>query len=165
MSRDAIDEMLEQWQAERPDLDTSSLSVVVRILALSKPLLRQAARALEPIELELWEYDVLSALRRQGRPFSLTATALARATGLSTGAMTNRIDGLESRGFVRRKMDPGDRRSVIVSLTSEGRKMIDKAMSLRLEAAKRSLGGLRPNERARLAALLRKVVLAARDAV
>lgn len=163
MTKDAVDAMLEQWQAERPDLDTSSLSVVVRILTLHKPLLRQATRALEPIELELWEYDVLSVLRRQGRPYSLTATALAEATGLSTGAMTNRIDGLEARGFVRRSTGPTDRRSVIVSLTTNGRRIIDKAMSLRLEAAKRSLKGLRPAERARLAALLRKVVLTTRD--
>jgi DNA-binding MarR family transcriptional regulator len=157
--RDAVDEILEQWSAERPDLDTSRLSVVVRVMALYKPFLRQATRALDPLQLELWEYDVLSALRRQGKPFSLPATALAHATGLSTGAMTNRIDKLEARGFVDRKDDPHDRRSVIVKLTPQGMKIIDKSIQLRLEAANQSLRALRPEEREALGGLLRKVVI------
>ena len=159
MKTDAVDDILDQWSEERPELETDSLGVVIRITSLSRALLRQTTDALAPLDLELFEYDVLSALRRQGRPFALPATRLARETGLSSGAMTNRIDKLESRGFVTRKADKSDRRAVIVSLTTEGKKAIDDAIKLRLEAADESLEGLSVRERNELAALLRKVKL------
>lgn len=160
MKKDAIDLMLSQWSLERPELDTSALSVVVRVLTLHKVFLRQATNALTALDLELWEYDVLSALRRQGEPYALAATELARATALSSGAMTNRIDKLESKKLVYRRADPDDRRGVIVALAPAGIRLIDKAIQYRLEAANRGVKGLTKKERAKLATLLRKVVLA-----
>jgi DNA-binding MarR family transcriptional regulator len=157
MKTDAVDDILEQWSEERPELETDSLGVVIRITSLSRAFLRRAAEALEPLDLELFEYDVLSALRRQGRPYALPATGLAKETGLSSGAMTNRIDKLESRGLVTRKADKSDRRAVIVSLTAKGKRAIDDAIQLRLDAADDSLQGLTRRERSALAALLRKV--------
>jgi DNA-binding MarR family transcriptional regulator len=163
MQKDAIDEILEQWSEERPDLDTSSLGVVVRIMTLYRALLRQATESLAEVELELWEYDVLSALRRQGAPFSLTATELATETDLSSGAMTNRIDRLESRRLVKRSPGKQDRRSVNVRLTAGGKKLIDKAIQYRLDAAKESLQSISTAEQKQLADLLRLVVLGALD--
>jgi DNA-binding MarR family transcriptional regulator len=159
MSRDAVDDILEQWAAERPELDPASLGVVIRVMSLYRAFHRQATAALKPLGLELFEYDVLSALRRQGKPFQLSATALARQTGMSTGAMTNRIDKLEDRGLVVRRTGETDRRSVVVSLSREGRRLIDAAIQLRLEAADASLQGISTAERRRLADLLRKVRL------
>ncbi len=163
MKTDAVDDILEQWSDERPELETQSLGVVIRIMSLSRAFLREADEALAPMELELFEYDALSALRRQGRPFALPATSLARETGHSSGAMTNRIDKLEERALVRRKPDKSDRRAVIVSLTSEGKRMIDAAIQLRLDAADESLQGLSDRERSDLASLLRKVRLTGFD--
>ena len=159
MKTDAVDGILNQWSEERPELETDSLGVVIRITSLSRAFLRQATDALTPLDLELFEYDVLSALRRQGRPYALPATGLAKETGLSSGAMTNRIDKLESRGFVTRKADKSDRRAVIVSLTSQGKKEIDTAIQVRIDTADESLEGLSDRERSDLAALLRKVRL------
>ena len=159
MKRDAVDDILEQWSEERPELDTASLGVVIRVMSLYRDFQRQAAQALEQVNLELFEYDVLSALRRQGKPFSLPATGLAREAGLSSGAMTNRVDKLEARGFVRRRPDQEDRRGVVVSLTARGRRKIDTAIQLRLDAADESLDGVSASERAQLASLLRTVSL------
>ena len=159
MKTDVVDDILEQWSEERPELETESLGVVIRVTSLSRAFLRQATEALAPLDLELFEYDVLSALRRQGRPFALPATGLAKETGLSSGAMTNRIDKLEERGFVARKADKTDRRAVIVSLTSDGKQAIDDAIQLRLDAADENLQGLNDAERKTLATLLRKVRL------
>jgi DNA-binding MarR family transcriptional regulator len=164
MEKDPIDEILDQWSDERPDLDTASLGVVIRVMTLYRSLRREATRALEPLDLELWEYDVLSALRRQGSPYVLPATRLARETDLSSGAMTNRIDRLESRGLVRRRPDRSDRRGVNVSLTAKGRKLIDKAIQYRLDSARDSLRALSPAQQRELARLLRIAVLAMPDA-
>jgi len=159
MKKDVVDDILEQWSEEKPNLDTASLGVVVRVISLSRAFLRQATGALAPLDLELFEYDVLSALRRQGRPYALPATGLARETGLSSGAMTHRIDKLESRGLVTRAADKSDRRAVIVSLTNAGRRAIDEAIQLRLDAADECLQGLSQRERSDLVRLLRKVRL------
>ena len=152
--------MLEQWFTERPDLDVSALAVTVRVLMLQKSFLKLATDSLADLGLELWEYDVLSALRRQGAPYEMTATELAKASALSSGAMTNRVDKLEARKLVRRVPDPDDRRGVIVVLTRRGVTVIDRAIRLRLEAADKGIQGLSSREQTMLAALLRKVLLA-----
>ena len=46
-----------------------------------------------------------------------TAGDLARATGLTTGAITGVIDRLERAGYARREPDPADRRKVLVRAT------------------------------------------------
>jgi DNA-binding MarR family transcriptional regulator len=43
------------------------------------------------------------------------AGRLAELTGLTTGGVTGLVDRLEQGGFVRREVDPEDRRKVIVS--------------------------------------------------
>lgn len=161
MNKDTVDEILEQWTDERPELDTASLGVVIRVMSLNRLFAREATAALESVDIELFEYDVLSALRRQGEPFALPATGLAHETGLSTGAMTNRIDKLEAKGLVLRGSDEEDRRSVVVSLTPRGKRLIDDAIRLRLDAADDGLQGISKKERAQLASLLRKVCLSA----
>ncbi|OGZ19378.1 MAG: hypothetical protein A2494_01305 [Candidatus Lloydbacteria bacterium RIFOXYC12_FULL_46_25] len=45
-----------------------------------------------------------------------TAGDLARATGLTTGAVTAMIDRLENAGFIKRERDKNDRRKTIVKL-------------------------------------------------
>lgn len=161
MKNDAVDDILEQWSDERPELDTASLGVVIRVMSLYKAFFGQAAAALVPLQLEVFEYDVMSALRRQGSPYALAASELAAETGMSSGAMTNRINRLEDRGIVARKQDKSDRRGVIVSLTPRGLSMTDDAIQLRLDAADNGLSGIGVSERRQLARLLKKLTLAA----
>jgi len=44
----------------------------------------------------------------------LTAGELARATGLTTGAITGIVDRLQKAGWLRREVNPDDRRSVLI---------------------------------------------------
>lgn len=162
---DPVDRLLQQWAQERPELDCSSLSVVVRVIYLAKVFRQSTEQALAGLDLKLWEYDVLSALRRQGPPFQLPATGLARASLLTSGAMTNRIDRLEARGLVVRATDPADRRGVNVRLTSRGRELTDAAIEARLQSANRQLEALSPAERHAMSAGLRRLFLEAVPAV
>ena len=104
--------------------------------------------------------DVLTALRRQGRPYQLTASELARESLLSSGAMTNRIDRLEERGLVEREADPDDRRGVLVRLTEVGLELVDKALEARLSLADAQIASLTPEERQAISLGLRKVMAA-----
>jgi DNA-binding MarR family transcriptional regulator len=163
MSRDIIDELRADWSEQRPELDTEAMGVVLRIHALAKILGDQAADRLSRYGLHWWQYDVLSALRRQGRPYRLMATELADAGRLTSGAMTNRIDRLESEGLVRRLHDPQDRRRVLVELTASGRKLVERAMAARFETAADALSALDRRQRRQLSDLLRDVLLAQED--
>jgi DNA-binding MarR family transcriptional regulator len=159
MEIDAVDSLLEQWRHERPELDTSALGIAVRIEMLAKLLKRSTALSLAGAQLKTWEYDVLAGLRRQGPPYALPATKLAEASLLSSGAMTTRIDHMESRGLVRRKTDPQDRRGVLVSLTAKGITLIDTAIQMRLAAAQSSTAPLNKHERQAVESGLRKLLI------
>lgn len=159
MSTDLVDQLLAQWRQERPDQDVSGLGLVVRIELLAKHLQRGTAGALAELGLKTWEYDVLSALRRQGPPYELPATGLARFSLLSTGAMTTRIDQLEEKGWVRREPDRDDRRGVRVILTAAGVGLVDEAFKARLNAAESSLHVLGKGERESVDGGLRKLMV------
>jgi len=158
MSQDSVDKLLEQWREERPELDVSGLGLVVRVELLAKRFKRGTAEGLAALGLKPWEYDVLSALRRQGPPYELPATELARSSLLTTGAMTTRVDQLEARGLVRREPDPDDRRGVRVVLTATGVSLVDEAFKARLAAADSSLDGLRNRDRKVVETGLRKLM-------
>lgn len=159
MKQDIVDQLLDQWSRERPGMDVSPLGVVVRIQVLAKFLQRRSTAALRKHGLKHWEYDVLSVLRRQGEPFELAATEIADAALLTSGAMTTRIDGLESRGLVRRRQSKQDRRSFRVRLTASGRKLVDAAIESRLQDAADALSNIPVAERRRLADSLRELIL------
>ena len=76
-----------------------------------------------PHGLETWEFDVLSALRRQGAPYQLSPGSLLHATLVTSGTMTNRIDRLTEGALVSRLPDPHDKRGVLVQLTDRGREV------------------------------------------
>ncbi len=70
----------------------------------------------EALGLNRTDMRCIDVLQRAG---PLTAGRLAEETGLSAGAMTTALDRLERAGYARRVRDSGDRRRVMVELTSE----------------------------------------------
>src|ERR1700729_2458834 len=131
--RDEVDELVAQWGAERPDLDVEPLQVLSRVSRLARHLDRARTAAFASHGLQAWGFDVLSALRRQGAPYQLSPGALLRATLVTSGTMTNRIDRLAEAGLVSRHPDPQDKRGVLVQLTGTGLRTVDDAMSDLLE--------------------------------
>ena len=160
---DTVDLLLSQWRAERPDLDVSALGISIRIEVLAKLLRRAAAQRLAQVGLKPWEYDVLSALRRQGKPYALPATELAKSSLLTPGAMTTRIDQLEAQRLVKRGPDPEDRRGVRVNLTRKGRAAVDRAIEARLEAANSAVEGITEQDRSITEDALRTLLVAIED--
>jgi DNA-binding MarR family transcriptional regulator len=161
--RDEVDELVARWRAERPDLDTEPLQVLSRVSRLARHLDRARTAAFAAHGLQAWEFDVLSALRRQGPPYQLSPGALLRATLVTSGTMTNRIDRLADAGLVSRSPDPQDKRGVLVTLTTRGRAVVDAALTDLLRSERELLTGLDAAQRRELAALLR-VLLAPFDA-
>jgi DNA-binding MarR family transcriptional regulator len=161
--RDEVDDLVAQWHQERPDLDVSPLEVLSRLSRLARHLDRARRAAFAAHRLEAWEFDVLSALRRQGPPYQLSPGALLHATLVTSGTMTNRIDRLAKVGLVSRHRDQQDKRGVLVALTERGKQVADAALDGLLERERHLLTGLDPAQQEELAALLR-VLLAPFDA-
>ena len=159
MEKDIIDQLIDQWKRERPDLDARPMAVVGRILRLAALLDRRVNEALKPFGLAAWGFDILATLRRHGEPYAMTPTQLMEAVMLSSGAMTNRIDRLEKLDLVERQPSPSDRRSLRVQLTREGRKVIEKAIEVRFAEAEDALDGVSQRDRKQLGNLLRNVLL------
>src|SRR5688572_16272982 len=152
-----IDRLLVEWQAQRPELDAQSMAVVGRLLNIGRQLEARANAALRPLGLHYTDLDVLATLRRGGKPYRRTPTELRDSVLITSGAMTACLDRLEANGLIVRVADPHDRRSSAAQLTSEGRKLIDKAIEVRFAEADEALGDLSDSERSRLAALLKKL--------
>ena len=161
--RDEVDDLVAAWRAQRPDLDVEPMQVLSRISRLARHLDIARRGAFAEHGLESWEFDVLSALRRQGPPFQLTPGALLRATLVTSGTMTNRIDRLAAADLVRREPDPRDKRGVLVTLTDQGRARVDAALAGLLRRERALLAGLDTGERQHLADLMR-ILLAPFDA-
>ena len=163
MNKDMIDKLQNDWSAQRPELNIAPMGVVLRIQALAKIFGDQTATRLQDFDLQWWQYDVLSTLRRQGSPFIMAATELAEANMLTSGAMTNRIDRLEEDKLVRRIKDKNDGRRVLVQLTRDGLKLVEEATEARFETATDALEGLNIEQRNSLSDLLRLVLNSQHD--
>src|SRR5215472_9957115 len=134
---DAIDAVIEQWRRELPSVDIWPMSILGRIVRLSRVLEREYRKFFAEYGLEPFEFDVLTTLRRSGEPYELTANALLKASLVTSGAITNRIDRMEAKGLVERVRDPGDRRSVHVRLTQHGREVLGGIFSIHIANAER----------------------------
>lgn len=82
----------------------------------------------------------------------MTAGHLARATGLTTGAITGVVDRLERAGFATRATDPTDRRKVLVKALPAVARRIAPLFEPMGRAATKALSGYSDEE---LALLLR----------
>jgi DNA-binding MarR family transcriptional regulator len=157
--QDEVDRLVAAWARERPDLDVRPLEVLSRLTRLARHLDRARRTAFAAHGLETWEFDVLAALRRAGKPYVLSPGQLISQTMVTSGTMTNRVDRLENAGLVQRLPDPQDRRGVHVRLTPRGKERVDEALADLLERERELLQGLGKAERETLSTLLRRLVL------
>lgn len=156
--RDEVDQIVGAWTTVRPDLDTAPLEVLSRISRLARLLEQARAATFAQHSLDSWEFDVLSALRRAGRPFELSPGALIQQTLVTSGTMTNRVDRLIDRGLVSRRPDPDDRRGVLVALEPRGVQVVDAAMADLLTWEHGRLATLPARDQERLATGLRRLL-------
>jgi len=160
---DEVDRIVAAWGRERADLDFGPLEVLSRVDRLARHLDRARRAAFDASDVEPWEFDVLSALRRAGEPYELSPKTLLQQTLVSSGTMTNRVDRLTARGLVARRTDPKDGRGILVSLTPQGRTTVDAAIADLLEAERSILTGVSPDEQDQLSGLLRRLILGLGD--
>ena len=159
-ARDMIDEKIAVWLREIPDLDARTEGVVDRIGIIHTYLRRTHDETLEQFGLTWGEVKVLSSLRYGGPPYQSTPGKLGGQLGLSSGAMTARLDKMEEAKLIRRLPDPGDRRGVVIELTSRGRELWEQTVAVQAEKESIVAAALTEREQDQLNDLLRRLVLA-----
>ncbi|TML10199.1 MAG: MarR family transcriptional regulator [Actinobacteria bacterium] len=156
---DHVDRIVTQWRRERPDLDVAPLGVLGRLFRVAQLADDALAKGVEPFGLQRGWFDLLAALRRAGAPYELNPTELMKATLLSSGGMTKRLDRLVEAGLVERRPDPDDRRGTLVRLTRQGKSTIDKALEAHVANEKRLVHSLTAADRRALNSLLRTLLV------
>jgi len=100
------------------------------------------------------QFGVLEALAHLG---PMKMCDLGGKLLMSGANVTGVVDRLESKGFVRRVMQVGDRRTYIIHLTDAGGKLISKIFSRHAKVIEELSGRLTSSEKRQLASLLKKL--------
>lgn len=161
--RDSIDEMLDVWAREIPDLDPLTEGIIERIQILAWNFNQSLEENLVESGIDRRAFSLLGKLRKYGPPYRTSAGKLATDLRISSGAMTARLDRLEAAGLIRRVPDPNDRRGTIVEPTELGLRKWDDVAGASSRTESHLTAVLSDSEKERLHSLLRKLMLAFPD--
>ena len=154
--QDFIDRFDVDGPRSRPGISLADTAGLLRVMRLAAFLERELAAgcAVKP-----GQFQVLAALRQRD-PLPMTAGELARASILTTGAMTAVLDRLEEEGLIRREIDSEDRRARRITITEKGRSLIDRVLEQRMAQHRALISALTLEERETLSDILRKLLIA-----
>jgi DNA-binding MarR family transcriptional regulator len=125
-----IDETIQTWVEQRPDLDFASMSVSLKLTSVVRAVSYEIARQLEETGINLGEFDVLATLRRHGRGAKLTPKEIAAATFVTPSGLTSRLARLEKMGLITREADPSDGRGALIKITAAGKRLADQGIEI-----------------------------------
>ena len=160
--QDWADRHVERWRDHWVDVsfDDDVEAIVVRMGRLMKYFKSNTTQeVLVEVGLQDFEYQTLHLLMIRDTPGRASPSALAADLGISNAGMTGRLDALEKAGWIQRSTDAADRRRVTVEVTTEGAAIWRRAVTLRGKAEDEVVHVLDAEERATLAALLKKMTL------
>jgi DNA-binding MarR family transcriptional regulator len=157
-TRDHIDEMLDVWAREIPDLDPLTEGIVERIQILAWQFNQALDETLAEYDIDRRAFSLLGKLRKGGPPYQASAGRLAADLRLSTGALTNRLDRMEAAGLVRRLPDPEDRRGTIIEPTPLGHETWDKGVGAAARREFEAVSVLTESEKVELHDRLRQLM-------
>jgi DNA-binding MarR family transcriptional regulator len=153
-----VDRIQRAWERERPGTPAGSIAVITRIWRIGKLLADERRRTLAHLGIDAATLDLLSTLRRAGRPYRLPAGAIAELSLVSAGAISQRVARAEREGLVRRERSPADGRLSYVTLTTEGHALIERSVDELLRHEEALLAGLTAGQREDLSVLLRDLL-------
>jgi len=127
-------------KASSPDIE----SIATDLHAVAIRLLRQVRREDDASGLTSARLSALSVLVFAGRK---TLGELARVEQVSLPTMTRIAVALDRAGYIKKIVDPADRRYVYLEATARGERLLDEGRRRRVERLSRLLGELAPRER------------------
>lgn len=135
-----------------PSADPSATELVINVMHTAELLGRRLDRVLRDFGLTRGSHNVLQILGGTADP--LTPTEVSARLTVTSATVTGLLDTLETRGLAHRRPHPGDRRSTLVEITDEGRRLLDRLVPELIEHEKRWAAALTPGRREQLLRLL-----------
>lgn len=115
---------------------------------------QNAQASVAQLELGLTHFAMLEALIHKGpQPIN----TIGKRALLTSGSITTAIDRLELKGLVHRRSHVEDRRTWVVHLTEEGRRVIEHAFELHAQDMEEPMEVLNTGERIELVRLRKKL--------
>lgn len=133
------DLLVAQWGKERPDVDMTQFGILLRIRALGMLMDQRSEAVSKQLGLKNGEMYLLYALRRGGKPYRMRPTDIFKLLKVTSGTITYRLDSLQKSGLIERMPDPQDRRSIVIQLTTKGKRLVDKSVDMNTGALKEKL--------------------------
>lgn len=143
-----------KYQGSRDEM--RALDTYIKLTRAAASVLDRTNRHLGSYQLTTSQFGVLEALYHLG---TLTQVELARKLLLSTANITTVLQNLEKRSLIHRERDRSDQRYVQVSISGEGRALVDAILPAHVAIITADLDILTPEEQETLAALCRKLGL------
>lgn len=156
---DGIDAILEQWRAEKPELELSAMAIIGRLKRCEALMQPQLEKVFSQHGLSFWEFDVLATLLRSGAPYCLAPTELFSALMVTSGTMTHRMSQLEKKGLIERFINENDARSKLVKLSASGFEIINKAVDEHVENERNILSSLNDEQQQQLDLSLNQLLI------
>lgn len=150
----------EAWERERPGVPTNAVGIVTPLWRLAKLLGDERRRILAEAGVEPATLDLLSVLRREGRPYQLTTRQLTERTLVTAGAITQRVARAQRAGLVTRRAEG---RSVVIGLTPDGHALIEATVDRLLTREAELVGGISESDQQRLGDLLERLIESVRE--
>jgi DNA-binding MarR family transcriptional regulator len=122
------------------------------LTSASRRLRRGVAAQLAPLGLTFGQARAMRLIAAPG--CCLRMADIACRLDVVPRSATSIVDGLEAAGLVTRRPDPHDRRSVLVALSADGRRLLDGLDAARRATAEELFGPLGADDRAELLRLL-----------
>lgn len=136
--------------------EVRALDTFVKLTRATETLGGQLQRHLASLELTPPQFAVLEALLHVG---PMSQSELGRKLLRSNPNMTALLDNLERGKWIQRERSPEDRRVVVVSLTPEGRRVIERVFPAHAAHVAALMGALTAEEQETLGALCKKLGL------
>ena len=156
MQRAPVANEPDAFRAEFPGANPLANQAMRNLVRLGDVLVDAVNRRLGVHGLHLATAQALSVL--EGADHPLTPNQIGEHLHLTSGTVTTVIDSLEGRGLVERNPHPEDRRKVLVSITEEGRAVVDRYLPEAVAIQTAMLAGLDDDELGTLNELLTRAL-------
>ncbi len=136
--------------------ETRALDSYIKLSRAAESATHHINAHLHAVGLTISQFGVMEALYHLG---TLSVGQLGEKILKSSGNMTTVVDNLERRGLVSRHRRTDDRRCIEVSLTADGRSLVQRILPQHIEGVVMTMAVLSAEEQEQLAVLCRKLGL------
>jgi DNA-binding MarR family transcriptional regulator len=152
----------EDFEQEYPGADRTCTEAYASLCRTGEALLGELDRRVRlTFGIPQAAATALAVIDGAGTP--LTPSQVSDRVLIASATMTATLDLLEDRGWIRRIPNPGDRRSILIEITADGRAVTDRLLPGIRVLEKTILSALTPAERSHLLDLLAKILTRAAD--